>query len=229
MDLNLLLAALSPAAIIIYIFFQHDHQYNKEPYSLLVKCFFAGVLSTLVSLLFSQPLGLLGFNKGVEGAFYTSFFLAAIPEEIAKFLMLHLVVSRAHAFDHYYDGVLYAVCVSMGFAAFENVLYVSDGGYNVAIMRAIFAVPGHMLDAVPMGFFYAFSRFQPEKKNYYLALCLGVPILLHGTYDFGLMASGVLAKYDPGSALLTIIALLIFIIWTWRYGLKKIAHAKRLN
>jgi RsiW-degrading membrane proteinase PrsW (M82 family) len=229
MDLNLLLAALSPAAIIIYIFFQHDHQYNKEPYSLLIKCFFAGVLSAFVSLLLSTPMGMLGYDKGVEGAFYEAFFLAAIPEEMAKFLMLHMVVSRAHAFDHYYDGVLYAICVSMGFAAFENVLYVSDGGYSTAIIRAIFAVPGHMLDAVPMGFFYAFSRFQPERKNYFLALCLGVPILLHGIYDFGLMASDALAKFNPGTALLFILGVLIFVIWTWRYGLKKIAHAKRLN
>ena len=229
MDLNLLLAALSPAVIIIYIFFQHDHQYNKEPYSLLVKCFFAGVLSAFVSLLLSTPLGMLGFDKGVEGAFYDAFFIAAVPEEMAKFLMLHLVVSRAHAFDQYYDGVLYAVCVSMGFAALENILYVREGGYSVAITRAVLAVPGHMLFAVPMGFFYAFSRFQPERKNYFLALCLGVPILLHGTYDFGLMASGVLAENNPGTVLLILIALLVFIIWMWRYGFKKIAHAKRLN
>lgn len=229
MDLNLLLAALSPAAIIIYIFFQHDHQYNKEPYSLLIKCFFAGVLSAFVSLLLSTPLGMLGYDKGVEGAFYEAFFIAAIPEEIAKFLMLHLVVSRAHAFDHYYDGVLYAVCVSIGFAALENVLYVKEGGYSVAVARAVLAVPGHMLFAVPMGFFYAFSRFQPERKNYSLALCFGVPILLHGTYDFGLMASDVMAESNPGTMLLILIALLVFIIWMWRYGLKKITHAKRLN
>ena len=229
MEISLLLAALSPAAIIIYIFFQHDHAHNKEPYSLLIKCFFAGVLSALVSLLFSQPLGLIGFNQGVEGAFYNAFFLAAIPEEIAKFLMLHWVVSRAHAFDHYYDGILYAVCVSMGFAALENVLYVSEGGYTVAITRAIFSVPGHMLFAVPMGFFYSFSRFQPERKSYFLTLCLVVPMLLHGSYDFGLMASGVLAEQNPGTTILLLIGLLIFIIWMWRFGLKKIKDAKKLN
>jgi hypothetical protein len=56
-----------------------------------------------------------------------------------------------------------------------------------------------------------------------------LPILLHGLFDFGLMASGVLGKSDAGTALFILITLLIFIIWTWRYGLKKIAHAKRLN
>jgi RsiW-degrading membrane proteinase PrsW (M82 family) len=229
MDTNLLLAALSPAAIIIYIFFQHDHAHNKEPYSLLIKCFFAGVLSAFVSFLFSGPLGLIGYNKGVEGAFYEAFFIAAIPEELAKFLMLYWVIRRAHAFDHYYDGILYAVCVSMGFAALENVLYVRAGGYSVAITRAIFSVPGHMLFAVPMGFFFAYAKFQPSKKNYFLGLCLLMPILLHGTFDFGLMASGVLAEKEAGTALLILLSLLIFIIWMWRYGLKKIAHAKTLN
>jgi RsiW-degrading membrane proteinase PrsW (M82 family) len=229
MDPNLLLAALSPAAIIVYIFYQHDHAHNKEPYSLLIKCFFAGVLSAFVSLLFSQPLGLISFEKGVGGAFYEAFFIAAVPEEIAKFLMLHWVVSRAHAFDHYYDGVLYAVCVSMGFAALENVLYVRGGGYSAAITRAIFSVPGHMLFAVPMGYFYSFSRFQSTKKSYFLGLCLLLPIVLHGLFDFGLMASGVLGKSDAGTALFILITLLIFIIWMWRFGLKKIAYAKKLN
>jgi RsiW-degrading membrane proteinase PrsW (M82 family) len=117
----------------------------------------------------------------------------------------------------------------MGFAALENVLYVSEGGYTVAITRAIFSVPGHMLFAVPMGFFYSFSRFEPNKKAYFLGLCLLLPIILHGLYDFGLMASGVLGNSDPGMALLILVALLIFIIWMWRFGLKKIAHAKKLN
>jgi RsiW-degrading membrane proteinase PrsW (M82 family) len=229
MDPNLLLAALSPAAIIIYIFFQHDHPHNKEPYSLLIQCFFAGVLSAFVSLLFSGPLGLIGYNKGVEGAFYEAFFIAAIPEELAKFLMLYWVVRRAHAFDHYYDGILYAVCVSMGFAALENVLYVSEGGYSVAITRAIFSVPGHMLFAVPMGFFFSYAKFQPSKKKYFLGLCLLMPILLHGTFDFGLMASGILEKNEAGLAAIILLSLLIFIIWMWRYGLKKIVHAKQIN
>jgi RsiW-degrading membrane proteinase PrsW (M82 family) len=229
MDIKLLLAAISPAFIILYIFYQHDHAHNKEPLSLLVKCFFAGVLSTLVSFLFSYPLGLAGINKGVEGAFYEAFFIAAIPEELAKLIMLHLVISRSHAFDHYYDGILYAVCVSMGFAGLENILYVSQGGYSLAITRAIFSVPGHMLFAVPMGFFYSYAKFQPSKKYYFLGLCLLMPIILHGTFDFGLMATGVLSKNEDVTALLILVALLIFIIWMWRYGLKKIAHTKKIN
>lgn len=229
MGINLFLAALTPAVIIIYIFIQHDHPYNKEPYSLLIKCFFAGVLSTIVSLIFSLPLGYFGIDQGVEGAFYSAFLIAAIPEELAKFIMLHWLTSRARAFDHFYDGILYAVCVSMGFAAFENVLYVTSGGYLTAFFRSITAVPGHMLFAIPMGFFYAFSSFQPEKKKYFLTFCLLIPIILHGTYDFGLIASAVFIEKNPSIAVILLLLLLIFIIWIWRYGLKKIVHAKRLN
>ena len=75
-----------------------------------------------------------------------AFFGAAIPEEIAKLFILWLVLRNNKFFDEKMDGIVYAVCVSLGFAALENIMYLflhSESFITVGISRAFFAVPGH--------------------------------------------------------------------------------------
>lgn len=84
----------------------------------------------------------------------TAFFGAAIPEEIAKFLMLWLLLRKNPYFDEKMVGIVYAVCVSLGFAALENIMYLftnAEAYLSVGIARAIFAVLGHFCfgDDVP--------------------------------------------------------------------------------
>jgi hypothetical protein len=45
-------------------------------------------------------------------------------------------------FSQKFDGIVYAVFVSMGFAAIENIMYVFDYGYQTGLVRAFTAVPG---------------------------------------------------------------------------------------
>lgn len=55
-----------------------------------------------------------------------SFFGAAILEESAKLFMLWLLLRKNKYFGERVDGIVYAVCVSLGFAALENVMYLFD-------------------------------------------------------------------------------------------------------
>ena len=70
------------------------------------------------------PLGLIGVYPAeatsILGSVSTAFFGAAIPEEIAKFIMLWLLLRKNRYFDEKMDGIVYAVCVSLGFEALEN-------------------------------------------------------------------------------------------------------------
>jgi RsiW-degrading membrane proteinase PrsW (M82 family) len=49
--------------------------------------------------------------------------------------------------------------VSMGFACTENILYVLEGGYEVAIMRAFTAVPAHATFGILMGYYMGKAKF----------------------------------------------------------------------
>ena len=116
----ILLTALLPIAILVYYIYHKDKKL-PEPTGQLVKAFLFGILSVPVSFCISIPLGLIGIYPveatNILGSISTAFFGAAIPEEIAKFFMLWLLLRKNPYFDEKMDGIVYAVCISLGFAA----------------------------------------------------------------------------------------------------------------
>ena len=81
----------------------------------------------------------------------------------------NVVVRKNKYFDERIDGIVYAVAISMGFAAFENVLYLVDNyeeWLSVGLSRAVLSVPGHYAFAVLMGYYYSKVYFPLSKKSY---------------------------------------------------------------
>lgn len=89
------LTALLHIAILLYYIYHKDKK-SLEPTGQLVKAFFYGILSVPLSFCMSIPLGLIGVYPAEATSILvsvsTAFFGAAIPEEIAKFLMLWLLL-----------------------------------------------------------------------------------------------------------------------------------------
>lgn len=183
----LLLASLAPVFIILFYIYFRD-KYEKEPFGLLVKSLLAGVLIVL-PVLFAERLlmALMPPLDKVGTAAYHAFVVAGFTEEVFKFLALYLLVWRSPSFNEKFDGIVYSVFVSLGFAAVENVLYVMDGGMQTAMVRALTAVPAHALFGVTMGYYLGVAHMYEELKKPYLLRALFFPILLHGIYDFILM------------------------------------------
>lgn len=218
----LLIASVFPIVIFLYMIYQKDHE--KEPLSLLIKSLFGGCLSIFISLLISIPLGKLSalFPGAFLSSFHQSFFEAAIPEEIAKFTVLYFLIWKKLEFNDHYDGIVYSVFISLGFALIENLLYVFQGGISVAIVRAILSVPGHGLFGVLMGYYFSLARFHDKvKRREYLFKSLVSAILFHGGYDFILFYIS-----NSGDNYFLLIALLIALAWLviklWRTGVSKI-------
>ncbi|MFM7683847.1 MAG: PrsW family glutamic-type intramembrane protease [Bacteroidota bacterium] len=219
----LLISSIAPALIIMYLIYKQD--LDKEPSQMLVKAFFGGFLAIAITLVIALPLGMFesAVPSGFLRSFYKAFFCAGIPEEFAKWLIFYWLIKKAPHFDQYYDGILYAIFISMGFALVENILYVMPRGIGVAFIRAVVSVPGHMLFVIPMGYYLSLSKFEQGKEaaNYRM-LSLVIPMLLHGTFDFILMYMGAKASISPLLAGLLVIAFVAFDIYLWRFGLKKI-------
>jgi hypothetical protein len=121
------------------------------------------------------------------------------------------------------DGVVYGTAASLGFAALENILYVSEGGFGLAVMRAVTAVPGHALLGVIMGFYVGRARFDPERRRRWLRLALVIPILLHGLYDFPLISLRAMTRIpvEPTGAMallgwMAILVLVVEVVWALR-------------
>lgn len=215
-----LTASLAPVAILLIYIYAKD-QYKKEPFGTLMKAFLGGIGAALLVLLLAYPLKAIDtqqFSSPLNAAFYKAFGSAAIPEELCKFFFLYILIWKNPNFDEYYDGIEYAVFVGLGFAALENILYVFQGGLQIAISRALFAVPAHFFFGVIMGFFFAFAKFRPQHKKIFLLLSICSAILAHGTYDFILMYGDFLKNTSPQETTWLMIAFYAFVILLWKIG-----------
>jgi len=182
-----LLASLAPVLIILFYIYFRD-KYDKEPLGLLLKALLMGIV-IIVPVIFIERLlmNLMPQSSKVAAAAYHAFVVAGSTEELFKFLALYLLVWKSPSFDEKFDGIVYAVFVSLGFAGVENVLYVMDGGMQTALTRALTAVPAHAIFGITMGYYLGIAHMYKELQGPYLARALLVPILLHGIYDFILM------------------------------------------
>jgi len=182
-----LLASLAPVFIILFYIYFRD-KYEKEPLGMLIKALLLGIVIVIPVIIVERILmsQMPQSNKVVEAA-YHAFVVAGITEELFKFLALYLLIWKNPNFNEKFDGIVYAVFVSLGFAGVENVLYVMDGGMQTALTRAITAVPAHAIFGITMGYYLGIAHMYRELKGKYLTRALLVPILLHGIYDFILM------------------------------------------
>lgn len=224
MNTFMLLAAILPAILLGLYIWRKDPQ--PEPTRWLLRAFFAGVgLCIPVALLEHYVMSALFVNGGPTTLFGTTaeaFLVAALPEESAKLIALWLILRKNPYFDERFDGIVYAVCVGLGFAAIENVFYVlgsGEGWVTVAAMRALLAVPGHYAFAIMMGYYYSVYYFSKRTPANAVKILL-VPVLAHGVYDSIAMSGTV----DPIAAGLSTFVLIWFCI-----KLQKAAQRKVLS
>ena len=183
--LSMLSLALAPGcAIILYIYLKDKHE--REPLSLLLTSFFYGCISTVVTLSISYPVNLLILTKedDVIQQFFNAFFKVALIEEFSKFIFVRFILFNNKNFNEPFDGIVYAVIVSMGFATVENILYVFQFGFATGIMRLFTAVPAHAAFGILMGYFLGKAKFTHRKNLYLSLIALLIPTLFHGSYDY---------------------------------------------
>lgn len=183
----LVLLAFAPVVAIIWYVYAKD-KYEKEPTKRLITCFALGVIS-VVPALFGSELGIsLGLEESgnIVGTFLFAFFAVALPEELAKFLFLRYYIFPKKDFNESYDGIIYAVMIGMGFAAFENIIYVLQGGWQIGFLRMFTAVPAHAVFGAMMGYYVGLAKMNSvrNERNLQLAKGLGIAVVLHGLYDF---------------------------------------------
>ena len=216
-------AALLPAILLWLYIWKKDPQ--PEPTSWMVKAVVWGVticipVSVIEMGLESLLFGVGGSPSTLIGTTAMAFFVAALPEESFKLLALWLVLRKNPFFDEHFDGIVYAVCIGLGFAAIENVFYVfsEEEWVSVAITRALLAVPGHYAFAILMGYYYSVYHFVDQSPK--VAACiLIVPVAAHGVYD-ALAMSGLVNTYIGGMS--------IFILIWFCVKMHKVAKAKVL-
>ncbi len=223
------LAALSviPAGLLALYIYRTDIT-TKEPPSLLVVTFilavlfagFAAVINTAFAFLQLFPLiGLILF-----------FYLVVGPvEESVKLLAVWLYPYRDPRFDSVVDGAVYGAVAGLGFAAIENVLYITqnlqtpasvliqtgvgvvdgftdtlEAGGQITAVRGL-AGPGHVVYSAFAGYYLGLAKFNPENAGPIVAKGLLIAAFIHATYNtlVGLVP-GIVSLLVPGVPVLVL-------------------------
>jgi protease PrsW len=194
LDMNdtLLALAVAPGAGLMYYFYKRD-THEPEPRDKVLKVMGWGaavsIVAVIVELLLMAVLEPLADPGTALAIFFQAFLVAATVEELCKYGVVRATIYNDPEFNEPYDGVVYCVAASLGFAIVENVLYVAGGGFGVGIVRALLSVPAHALFGVFMGYYIGRSKFAPpgERARYHF-IGLAIAIFTHGAYDYVLMS-----------------------------------------
>lgn len=215
MDPLLIAAAVIPAVVLMIQVYRAD-RLEREPVGMLLSLLVFGVLATALAIV-TETIGeniLLSFYDETDLGYLilSNFIVVALSEEGFKFLLLRWRTWRSPNFNCQFDGVVYAVFVSLGFALWENIGYVAMYGFGTALARAVTAVPGHACFGVFMGIWYgAARRYANEGNSVGSKVCrrraLWLPVLIHGMYDF--LAS---LDFDYSGLVFIVFIVVIFIM-----------------
>lgn len=195
--LFLISAALIPPLILLIIVYQMD-RIEKEPPRLLLKLFLRGVAAMVpilvLELLADQFIDFFRWST-LTYLFLAYFVIPGFIEEGVKYRVLIRTIWRDRNFNYRFDAIVYSVFTSLGFAAVENVMYVLSSGFATAVARAVFSIPGHAMFGIVMGSGIARAKWleaggqsQGAKQTRRRAFLLAA--VLHGAYDFFLVAAG---------------------------------------
>ena len=207
--MSLLFIALAPVIVILIYIYIKD-KYEKEPLSFLFENFILGAIVSIVVTLvlgyFIQRLFPITNKESIIQQFIKAFFIVGFVEEFSKYIIVRYHAQKNAEFNEPFDGIVYALVVSMGFAALENIIYVYQYGFTTGLTRAFTAIPAHATFGILMGYFMGKAKFSKNNVKYNL-LGLLVATVFHGAYDFFLFLD-----FLPGIAIGAFISLLIGIL-----------------
>jgi len=221
--MDFLLLAIAPAMIFVIFIYLKD-KIEKEPISFLIKNFFLGafgsiIITLILGVLFNSIYPLTD-EKSVFQQFIKAFVVVALVEEFSKYVIVKYYAQKNKEFNEPFDGIVYALTVSMGFAALENVLYILQYGVSTGITRAFTAVPAHATFGILMGYFMGKAKFSKNRIQLNFIGLLGATIF-HGFYNFFLFIN-----FVPGTLIGAILSLIIGTVLS-RKAIKK--HQKDSN
>ncbi len=212
----ILIAAAVIPAIILLVKVEQADRLEKESHRLLISLVLYGIVATVIATV-GERLGIALLTsvfqeESVLFNILLYFGVVAFSEEGAKYVLLKRHTWKNLEFNCQFDGVVYGVFVSLGFALWENIGYVAMYGLGTAVVRAVTAVPGHACFGVFMGTWYGMAKRREgagdlDGSRRMRIRALLIPALLHGFYDF-------VATYNSNTMNLVFLVFVILMFYT---------------
>jgi RsiW-degrading membrane proteinase PrsW (M82 family) len=160
--LSVITSAVAPGLALLTFFYLKD-KYDQEPLHMVIKVFLLGLLIVFPVMIIQRGM-VLGLNGG---PYVDSFLISSGVEECLKWFVLYHMIYNHTEFDEPYDGILYAVAISLGFATIENIMYAwySHASIGSMFMRALLPVSGHAMFGVIMGYHMGRAKFSDGSRT----------------------------------------------------------------
>lgn len=222
-EIILLVLALGPA-ILFFRYLQHMDRAEPEPAWMVNRAFWYGVLSVIPAVILELILEKWVFHgqpKEFGPLLLYCLIAIALVEEVCKLVAGLYPVWNDPEFNEENDGIVYVTAATLGFAAFENLLYVFPGGFSTGVVRALMAIPMHMCCGVMMGYYAGLARFSaPQQSKAYLSSGIVYAVIIHGVYDACLLS---------GQMELILLMFLAAPVFTFRTIFRLMAEGRELS
>lgn len=170
---ELSIIAVLPALILCGYIFYKD-RIEREPVGLLLILFLSGFAAyipsffiqkhstSLIDLIFKSKIeitaeGAVNYASPSTEILHLSLcavFGYSLISILIRWLVLFLITRKNKNFNYLFDGVVYSVFISLGFAVCENLHFIMQNDTDMSIEKLITSVPCHLFIGVLMGYYY---------------------------------------------------------------------------
>lgn len=126
-------------------------------------------------------------NGNIGNDFLFSFLGIGFIEELVKLIPFLILLRFTNIIKKPVDYLLIASAAGLGFAFFENLLYISQYGLEVIHSRALTASVSHMASSAIAAYGFVLVKFRHPKKFWIIPLFFLIAAFAHGFYDFWLL------------------------------------------
>ena len=212
--LGFIMLGFAPGVFWLWLIYQRD-KYIPAPVHLVVRTFLWGIAVSVPVVVVEGILArVAGFELGsvtelrLAEVAYTSFVVAGMTEELAKYLVVKRTVYDSPYFRQPLDGIIFSAAAALGFASIENVGYMLSSGLGVILIRGPFSTLAHVLFSVVWGYTLGVLK-QGKARPYMATFSLLAAMALHGLFDFLLLAD---PAYGPWALVLFFATGMIFFL-----------------
>ncbi|MBF8265596.1 MAG: putative rane protein [Dehalococcoidia bacterium] len=226
--------AFSPGLFWLWLIYTRD-KYRPEPRALVIRTFLLGIavslpvvgIEYLLSYLYPglSDLSRLEDITDINTVVYVSFVVAGLTEEVAKYWVVRYTIYNSPYFDEPIDGIIYGSAAALGFASIENVGYALVLGWQFILARGIFSCLGHVFFSGVWGYSLGWQKLKGSGSYWVVWLALLGSIVLHGAFDFFLLA-------NRGLEVFTILLFFIsggFFLFLVRLAIKKSPYRDKVG
>jgi RsiW-degrading membrane proteinase PrsW (M82 family) len=184
-----ILSGVIPAIFWLWFWLHQEDADKREPKALIVLSFILGAIVVVIAIWLEK------YSLQFVSDHTWQIILWATIEEVLKLAGAGIIIASINTIDEPIDYPMYFIAVALGFAAFENVLYLTQplttSGTIVGILTGNLRFLGstllHLIASSMIGSALGLSFFIRKYRIPYLLVGIFCAILLHSIFNFFIM------------------------------------------